>query len=156
MAASVLMRIIYGARAARWDLLKVVQMLASRVTKWSRECDCGLHRLVCYPNVTTDWVLRGFVGADPSALRLHLYADADFAGDIETAKSTTGAYLCIAGPNTLMPISTICRKQTCVCHSSTEAEVVAAEHALRTEGLQLLTFWDIVFKLFSKNAGGRL
>ena len=39
VASSVLMKILYGARAARWDLLKAVQVLATRITKWSRDCD---------------------------------------------------------------------------------------------------------------------
>ena len=37
-AASILMKILYGARAARWDLLKAVQVLATRVAKWLRDC----------------------------------------------------------------------------------------------------------------------
>ena len=37
IACSILMKILYGARAARWDLLKITQLLATRVTKWSRD-----------------------------------------------------------------------------------------------------------------------
>ena len=50
IASSILMKVLYGARAARWDLLKAVQLLATRVTKWSRECDKASHRLMCYIN----------------------------------------------------------------------------------------------------------
>ena len=46
-ASSILMKILYGARAARWDILKAVQILSTRITMWSRECDKALHRLVC-------------------------------------------------------------------------------------------------------------
>ena len=76
-----------------------------------------------------------------------LYSDADFAGDTQTAKSTSGCYLAIVGPNTFAPITASCKKQTCVSHSSTESEIVAAEQAIRTEGLQALAFWELVTEL---------
>ena len=47
-------------------------------------------------------------------------------------------------------MTALCKKQTCVSHSSTEAEIVAAEYATRTEGLQIPTFWDQVTRLFTK------
>ena len=46
------MKILYGARMARYDLLRAVGTLASCVTKWTRQCDRDLHRLVCYINST--------------------------------------------------------------------------------------------------------
>ena len=58
-------------------------------------------------------------------------------------------YLAIVGPNTFAPITASCKKQTCVSHSSTESEIVAAEQAIRTEGLQALTFWELVTELLS-------
>ena len=80
-ASAVLMKILYGARAARWDLLKAVQLLATRVTKWTKECDKALHRLICYINCTSHYTLRGYVGDEASGWRLRLFADADFAGE---------------------------------------------------------------------------
>lgn len=80
-AASVLMKILYGERAARWDLLKIVQSLATRVAKWTKECDRALHRLMCYINCTTEYTLRGCVGNSSGAWRLRLFADADLAGE---------------------------------------------------------------------------
>ena len=44
VASRILMKILYGARFARWDLLKVVTKLATMVTKWTTSCDaapCG-------------------------------------------------------------------------------------------------------------------
>ena len=35
------------ARSARFDLLGATQGLASRVTKWSPECDKSLHCFLC-------------------------------------------------------------------------------------------------------------
>ena len=65
------------------------------------------------------------------------------------AKSTSGLYLAVVGPNTFAPITASCKKQTCVSHSSTESEIVAAEQGIRTEGLQALAFWELVTELLS-------
>eukprot|EP00972_Heterocapsa_arctica_P071106 10504589-Heterocapsa_arctica.AAC.1 len=40
------------------------------------------------------------------------------------------------------PLNAISKKQTCVSHSTPEAEIVAADLALRTEGLPALQLWD--------------
>ena len=48
IASRVLMKLLFAARMARFDLLRAVQGLASRITKWSVDCDKALHRLVCY------------------------------------------------------------------------------------------------------------
>ena len=54
-AASVLMKIMYAARMARSDLLRPVQALARYMTKWTRQQDLDLHRLVCYIHTTKHW-----------------------------------------------------------------------------------------------------
>ena len=47
VAAQVLMIILYGARAARWDLLKAICFLAGFITKWTIAHDRLLYRLIC-------------------------------------------------------------------------------------------------------------
>ena len=47
-AARVLMKVLYAARDARFDLLRAVCALAQQVTKWARECDLTLCRFMCY------------------------------------------------------------------------------------------------------------
>ena len=47
IAAKVLMKVLYGARMARFDLLRAVCSLACSVTKWDKDCDRKLHRLMC-------------------------------------------------------------------------------------------------------------
>ena len=120
------------------------------MSKWNRACDKRLHRLVSYVYHTLDHSLESFVGDDPALCHPVLFTDADFAGDLTNAKSTSGAYLAIVGPNTFAPITASCKKQTCVSHSSTESEIVAAEQAIRCEGLQALTFWEFVTELLSE------
>jgi len=68
-----------------------------------------------------------------------------------TAKSTSGCYLAIVGPNTFAPVTASVKKQTCVSHSSTESEIVAAEQGIRMEGLQALAFWELVTEMLGTN-----
>ena len=81
IASKVLMKILFAARMARPDLLRATQSLASRVTKWSIECDIALHRLVSYIKSTTDVFMEGFVGDSFEDCQLWLFADADHAGE---------------------------------------------------------------------------
>ena len=57
--------------------------------------------------------------------------------------------LCVVGPNTFCPITWICKKQGAVSHSSTEAEIIAMDAAMRLEGLPALCLWDLVIDVFS-------
>ena len=74
------------------------------------------------------------------------YCDADFAGCLDTAKSTTGVFIALTGPNTFFPLGAISKKQSCVFHSTPEAEIVAADLAIRTEGLPALQLWGMVLE----------
>ncbi|CAE8687660.1 unnamed protein product, partial [Polarella glacialis] len=91
--------------------------------------------------------MRGYVGRDDKAedLFLRLFADADFAGCRDTARSTSGVFLGIYGKNTFVPVAAQAKKQSCVSHSTPEAELVAANLALRTQGLPALEVFDKVF-----------
>ena len=102
---------------------------------------------MCYIHHTPDHSLESFVGDKVEHCHPVLFSDADLAGDTVTSESTSGLYLAIVGPNTFAPVTASCNKQTCVSHSSTESEIVAAEQALRTEGLQALAFWELATEL---------
>ena len=55
---------------------------------------------------------------------------------------------CIFGSQTFVPISWMCKKQTSVSHSSTEAEVVSLDAGLRMDGIPALDLWDLVIVVF--------
>ena len=80
IASRVLMKILFAARMARWDLLRCTQSLASRVTKWSKDCGVGLHRLVCYINSSLDVTMQGFIGDKITECKLWLFCDARLGG----------------------------------------------------------------------------
>ena len=64
-------------------------------------------------------------GAMKGATELTVYSDADYAGDVDDRRSTSG-YVIKLGKST---ISWSSKKQTTVATSSTEAKYVAGSHA---------------------------
>ena len=57
-------------------------------------------------------------------------------------------FLCIFGSQTFVPISWMCKKQTSVSHSSTEAEVISLDAGLRMDGIPALDLWEFVIEVF--------
>ena len=78
------------------------------------------------------------MGITAQQCRLGLFEDSDFAGDLEDSKSTLGGILCIFGSRTYVPLSWMCKKQTSVSHSSTEAEVISLDAGLRMDVIPVL------------------
>ena len=136
------MKVLYAARYARFELLRAIGFLACHVAKWDVQCDRRLHRLMSYIEHTLDHRLCGWSDGDVSNINLHLYSDADFGGCNDTNKSTTGVYIAAEGRHTKWPISGLSKKQTCVSHSTPEAELVAGAFALRQEGVPVQVFFD--------------
>ena len=85
------MKLLFGivARMARFDLLRAVQGLAARVTKWSVDCDKALRRIMCYVRSTLDYKMSGFVADSIDKCNLWLIADSDHAGEHDN-RSTSG------------------------------------------------------------------
>ena len=89
--------------------------------------------------------MSGFIGDDIKSCKLWLFADSDHAGEHDN-RSTSGSFLCLVGPNTYFPLSAFSKKQTSTALSSTEAEVVCANIALRSLGLFLLPQFGACFR----------
>ena len=100
-------------------------------------------------------VMSAHLGDKVEDLRLFMFVDASFAGDLRDSKSTSGMYLCIAGPNTWVPITWICKKQSAVSHSSAEAEIIALEAGMRTEATPMLILWELAIDVFATKAPPR-
>ena len=91
-----------------------------------------------------EWILAILLcGNRAQQCRLGLFQDSDFAEDLEDSKSTSSGILCIFGSHTFVPISWMCKKQTSISHSSTEAEIISLDVGLRMDGIPALTLWDI-------------
>ena len=149
-AARIVLKCLYLARMNRVDILWTVNALAREVTKWNLACDKRLHRLISYIHHHTDLVQHCWVGDAPDFCQLALFCDASFAGDLRDSKSTSGCYLCLIGPRTFVPITWFCKKQGAVSHSSSEAEVISLEAAVRMEGLPALMLWELVQDVYAK------
>ena len=73
-----LMKRIYAARLSLPDLLKPLNELAKSVTKWTRNHDRQLWRLMSYMKTTRHYQLQGVVGNKQQDVRLELFVDADW------------------------------------------------------------------------------
>ena len=96
-------------------------------------------------------LLEDFIGDAFDECQLWLFADADHAGEHDS-KSTSGSAIVLVGPSTCYPLNAFSKKQTVVAISSTEAEVVAANHSMRAEGIPMLALFEQL-NLFKKLQG---
>ena len=92
-AASIVMKVMYGARMARFDLLRAVQGLARHMTKWTRRHAQELWRMMCYIKATKHWRLVGWIGDPLELITPTVFSDADFAGCTETRRCTSGGFV---------------------------------------------------------------
>jgi hypothetical protein len=81
-ASRILVEILYAACVCRFDLLRAVCELVSCTNTWTHQCDCDLHRLICYINAAKDHGMIGWCGDPSEALELRVYADADFVSSL--------------------------------------------------------------------------
>ena len=132
VAANILKN-LNAARRARFDLLRPITAQAQFLSKWSPTEDKRLHRLMCYMNSTKNHKQYGWVGDSVENLELHLFCDADLAGDVNDSKSASGGLWVLVGPHTWFPRSALSKKQTAVSLSSVEAELAALVYGMRNE-----------------------
>jgi hypothetical protein len=135
VAQSTLPKLLYAARLARPDLVLAINLLSRNLTKWRKYHDRALRRLVAYVWCSLALRLRGTIGGGDFCLKL--FCDADFAGDLETARSTSGLWLMLAGNGWSFPLEWGSKRQSCVAHSTPEAELVSLAKGFRTAGLPL-------------------
>ena len=69
----------------------------------------------------------------------------EVAGDVKL-RSTSGGHLNTQGPNTRFPLSGSSKRQGCVSHSTPEAEIVAADVAMRAMGMPALKLLQRILK----------
>ena len=77
------------------------------------------------------------MGITAQHCRLGLFQDSDFGGNCEDSKSTSERILCIFGSQTCVSLSSMCKNQTSVSHSSTELEFISLDAGLRMDGFLL-------------------
>ena len=50
----------------------------------------------------------------------------------------------------------MCKKQTSVSHSSTDAEIISLDAGLRMDGIPALDLWDMVIEVFHSSCPNQL
>ena len=110
--------LIYASIATRPDLSASVGVLSRFMAKPGREHWAGVKRVLRYIKGTLDHGLK-FVDCDDFSL--YGYSDADWAGEVDSRRSTSGYLFRLGGCS----VSWRSKRQTSVALSSTEAEYIA-------------------------------
>lgn len=119
--------LMYLAVASRPDLAFTVSILSKFNASANTEHMVAAKRALRYIRYTMDLGIQ-YTKAIPSVnSALHGYSDADWAGDLEDRKSTTGYLFLVANG----AVSWQARKQSIVALSTTEAEYVACSEGCR-------------------------
>ena len=113
----------YMSTATRPDIAAAVGVLSQYMSKPSKDHWMGVKRVLRYLKGTLNYGLKFSVHGEQ--IELNGYSDADWAGNVDTRRSTSG-YVFQFGNGT---ISWSSRKQPTVAKSSTEAEYVALSSA---------------------------
>ena len=145
--SQIVLKCLYLERIGRPDILWSVNKFARAVTKWTQACDRCLARFISDIHHTNDYRQYCHVGNTAQHCRLGLFQDSDFSGDLEDSKSTSVRVLCLFGSRTFVSISSMCKNQKSVSHSSTESEIISLDAELRMYGLPVLDFWDVVIEV---------
>ena len=114
----------YASIATRPDLSSAVGVLSQFMNKPGLQHVKGVKRVLRYIKGTLNYGIR-FDKSSDADFKLYGFSDADWAGDVNTRKSTSG-YICRIGGAT---ISWKSKRQSIVALSSTEAEYVALSSA---------------------------
>ena len=147
-AASMVMRLMYGARMAMPSLCVIIGRLSSQISRWTADSDRKLHRVFSYLDGALDKFLTGTLStADVDVVKLISWPDADHNGDYMDTKSTSGFFLEIAGNDGRgMPLSWGCKKQGSTAQHTDEAEVVSMATSTRNELLPMQMLMQIILQ----------
>ena len=143
------MKMLWLSRLSRPDIAFAMSSLASNISSGPgpRNHDLMLYRLLGYVKATIDFGVHGTVIANEEVPRLHLFADADLAGDVMTMKSYSGHFIVVMDDDgTFFHLFWSSKRQSCVSRSTTEAEIVSASTLVFEEGLPMNTVLQMVLK----------
>ena len=116
---------MFLAVTTRPDICYAVKELSRHLVHPDQRHVKAAQRVLRYLSGTKDWTLR--YAREDKIARFYGSSDADFAGEHETAKSTTGYAFSLGSGAVSWKAGT----QAIVAHSSTEAEMMALDEAAR-------------------------
>ena len=134
-AASLIMKLMYAARIACPRIATIVSRMSSRITRWTRNDDRRLHRVYCFLHTHSSLTLKGSLSSnDLQDFVLVAWPDANYCGDTEDARSTSGFHLEVqGGGGRCFPIAWGSKKQGGTARSTQEAEIISLDSCLATE-----------------------
>lgn len=142
--ASILMRPPYAARFAWFDLLRVSCKFATRITKWTKDDDKRLLKVLRYVVYMGDFRQVGFVGDGIHHGCVHLFTDVVFVGGAPSQRSTSEIHLAMHGPHLMFPLFVASKQQAAVAFCTPEVGVVAANEGYRTALVPALSLWEYI------------
>jgi hypothetical protein len=131
----------YASTATRPDIAAAVSILSTFMSNPSKEHWIGIKRVLRYIKGTLNYGLK--FQANGNDHELVGYSDANWAGDVDTRRSTSG-YVFKADNST---ISWSSKKQATVAKSTTEAEYVALSQATQEAIWMRKLLSDIGYKI---------
>lgn len=129
--------ILYGSTITRPDSAEAAGVLSRFISKWNESHWKAAKHLLRYIRGTTDLCLM-FDGECGKRILLG-YADADWGGDLETRRSTTGYVFKVYGG----VVAWKSRRQPTVALSTTEAEYMASADAAKQATWRRLLLHDL-------------
>eukprot|EP00253_Pinus_taeda_P004666 PITA_04666 len=126
--ASAIGSLMYAMIYTRPDIAHIVGVLSRFMSKLGKEHWTTVKRVFKYLHGTSDYGLcyQGRLGLD-IVLDIHGFVDVDWAGDLDQRRSTSGYVFNLFGGG----VSGMSKKQYVVALSTTEAEYMAATHAIK-------------------------
>lgn len=118
--------IMYAMVGTRPDIAAAVGAVSRFMATPGQRHWTAVKRVLRYLKGTASWALH-IGGASPGLVTLHGYCDADWAGDIDDRRSTTGYYFSLGSGS----VTWNSKRQVTVALSSTEAEYMAVSSATR-------------------------
>ena len=146
-AAKIVGILMWLCRTGYFHLTVAVYSVAREVGNWTETVDRQVRRIFAHIRARPDGVLLLRVSPKDlkeDKLKLLIFSDADHAGNVSTRRSVSGVGIVLSGPNgTWAMLDWISRSQRTISLSTAEAELLAAQLALR-EALSLLIVLDIL------------
>jgi len=116
--------LMYLATGTRPDIAYAVSVVSQKLDCATMEDWNKVKRILKYLKGTAD---HGILFRNDGPKRIEAFSDADYAQDVETRRSTSGAVCKFAGG----AVTWLSQKQKCIALSTTAAEIIAANEAAK-------------------------
>ena len=144
-----LMKLLYGARMARCEIIVAITRLARKIAKWTLDCDRRLEKLFDFLHSHIAIALCGSLSSDDrETVEIHAWPDADLGGNkLADSKSTSGRFIELVAPSSdgrSFPLHWATHSQGSTSNSTPEAETVSLSDCARADALPLQDLFALI------------